>query len=154
MKARDYKAAHFLWSVDDDGVATLTLNRPERKNPLTFESYAEMRDLFRDLIHADDCKAVIVTGAGGNFSSGGDVQCRRRPQDRGQRGQQGQQAPPSPSWLEFFVAWVLCGRRATAGRGARPRTIGLHLADVLPAHHAYRDLHRVDGGEFRAAGDR
>jgi enoyl-CoA hydratase/carnithine racemase len=41
MKARDYKAAHFLWSVDDDGVATLTLNRPERKNPLTFDSYAE-----------------------------------------------------------------------------------------------------------------
>ncbi len=73
MKARDYKAAHFLWSVDDDGVATLTLNRPERKNPLTFESYAEMRDLFRSLVHADDCRVVIVTGAGGNFSSGGDV---------------------------------------------------------------------------------
>ena len=73
MKSRDYKAAHFLWSVNDDGVATLTLNRPERKNPLTFESYAEMRDLFRGLVHADDCKVVIVTGAGGNFSSGGDV---------------------------------------------------------------------------------
>ena len=73
MKARDYKAAHFLWSVDDDGVATLTLNRPERKNPLTFESYAEMRDLFRNLVHTDDCKVVIVVGAGGNFSSGGDV---------------------------------------------------------------------------------
>ena len=73
MKARDYRPEHFLWSVDDDRVATLTLNRPERKNPLTFESYAEMRDLFRDLIHADDCKVVIVTGAGGNFSSGGDV---------------------------------------------------------------------------------
>ena len=73
MKSRDYKAAHFLWSVNDDGVATLTLNRPERKNPLTFESYAEMRDLFRALVHADDCKVVIVTGAGGNFSSGGDV---------------------------------------------------------------------------------
>ena len=73
MKAREYRAEHFLWSVDDEGVATLTLNRPERKNPLTFESYAEMRDLFRGLIHADDCRAVIVTGAGGNFSSGGDV---------------------------------------------------------------------------------
>jgi len=69
MKARDYKAEHFLWSVDDDGVATLTLNRPERKNPLTFESYAEMRDLFRALVHAEDCKVVIVTGAGGNFAS-------------------------------------------------------------------------------------
>jgi enoyl-CoA hydratase/carnithine racemase len=73
MKAREYRAVHFLWSVDDEGVATLTLNRPERKNPLTFESYAEMRDLFRGLIHADDCRVVIVTGAGGNFSSGGDV---------------------------------------------------------------------------------
>ena len=73
MKARDYKAEHFLWAVDGDGVATLTLNRPERKNPLTFDSYAEMRDLFRALVHADDCKAVIITGAGGNFSSGGDV---------------------------------------------------------------------------------
>lgn len=73
MKAHEYRAAHFLWSMDDDGVATLTLNRPERKNPLTFQSYAEMRDLFRGLVHADDCKAVVVTGAGGNFSSGGDV---------------------------------------------------------------------------------
>ncbi len=73
MKARDYKAEHFLWSVDDDGVAVLTLNRPERKNPLTFQSYAEMRDLFRALVHARDCKVVMVTGAGGNFSSGGDV---------------------------------------------------------------------------------
>ena len=73
MKARDYKAEHFLWSVDDDGVAVLTLNRPERKNPLTFQSYAEMRDLFRALVQARDCKVVIVTGAGGNFSSGGDV---------------------------------------------------------------------------------
>jgi enoyl-CoA hydratase/carnithine racemase len=73
MKAQEYQAMHFLWSVDADGVATLTLNRPERKNPLTFESYAEMRDLFRSLVHADDCKVVIVTGAGGNFSSGGDV---------------------------------------------------------------------------------
>jgi enoyl-CoA hydratase/carnithine racemase len=70
--AADYEAQHFLWSVAD-GVATLTLNRPERKNPLTFESYAEMRDLFRGLVYAQDCKAVVVTGAGGNFSSGGDV---------------------------------------------------------------------------------
>ncbi|HST91319.1 MAG TPA: enoyl-CoA hydratase-related protein, partial [Brevundimonas sp.] len=73
MKAREYRAVHFLWAVDDEGVATLTLNRPERKNPLTFESYAEMRDLFRGLMHAEDCRVVIVTGAGGNFSSGGDV---------------------------------------------------------------------------------
>jgi enoyl-CoA hydratase/carnithine racemase len=72
MKASEHRAEHFLWSVEDK-VATLTLNRPERKNPLTFESYAEMRDLFRALAHADDCKAVVITGAGGNFSSGGDV---------------------------------------------------------------------------------
>jgi enoyl-CoA hydratase/carnithine racemase len=72
MKASQYQAEHFLWSVQD-GVATLTLNRPERKNPLTFESYAEMRDLFRSLARAEDCKVVILSGAGGNFSSGGDV---------------------------------------------------------------------------------
>ncbi len=72
MKASDYRAEHFLWSVED-GVGTLTLNRPERKNPLTFESYAEMRSLFRNLAAADDCKVVVITGAGGNFSSGGDV---------------------------------------------------------------------------------
>jgi enoyl-CoA hydratase/carnithine racemase len=69
---RDYVATHFLWHVSD-GVATLTLNRPERKNPLTFESYAELRDLFRALVHADDVRTVIIAGAGDNFSSGGDV---------------------------------------------------------------------------------
>jgi len=71
---RGYQAKNFLWSVSDDGrVATLTLNRPDRKNPLTFESYAELRDLFRDLQYASDVRAVVLTGAGGNFSSGGDV---------------------------------------------------------------------------------
>jgi len=68
----EYRAQHFLWSVND-GVATLTLNRPERKNPLTFESYAELRDLFRALANDADVKAVVLTGAQGNFSSGGDV---------------------------------------------------------------------------------
>lgn len=68
----DYRAEHFLWSVTDR-VATVTLNRPERKNPLTFESYAELRDLFRRLTYAEDCRAVVFTGAGGNFCSGGDV---------------------------------------------------------------------------------
>lgn len=71
---KDYQARHFLWEVSDDGrVATLTLNRPERKNPLTFDSYAEMRDLFRDLVYASDIRTVVLNGAGGNFSSGGDV---------------------------------------------------------------------------------
>jgi enoyl-CoA hydratase/carnithine racemase len=69
-----YRATHFQWTVDADAqVATLTLNRPARKNPLTFESYAEMRDLFRGLVYANDVKCVVVNGAGGNFSSGGDV---------------------------------------------------------------------------------
>jgi len=72
MQAAHYRAEHFLWDFDD-GVGTITLNRPERKNPLTFESYAELRDLFRSLVYAENCKAVVVTGAGGNFSSGGDV---------------------------------------------------------------------------------
>ena len=68
----DYKPQHFLFSVDQ-GVATITLNRPERKNPLTFDSYAELRDVFRWLSYADEVKAVVVTGAGENFCSGGDV---------------------------------------------------------------------------------
>ena len=67
-----YQAQHFLWQVSDT-IATITLNRPERKNPLTFDSYAELRDLFRKLVYADDINAVIVKGAGGNFCSGGDV---------------------------------------------------------------------------------
>ncbi|WP_234196934.1 enoyl-CoA hydratase family protein [Pseudacidovorax sp. NFM-22] len=67
-----YEAKHFLWSVKD-GVATIVLDRPERKNPLTFDSYAELRDLFHQLKWADDVKAVVLTGAGGNFCSGGDV---------------------------------------------------------------------------------
>jgi len=67
-----YRAEHFAYSVAGK-VATITLNRPERKNPLTLESYAELRDLFRKMSYADDVKAVVVTGAGGNFCSGGDV---------------------------------------------------------------------------------
>jgi enoyl-CoA hydratase/carnithine racemase len=71
-KAASYRAEHFLWALDER-VATITLNRPERKNPLTFESYAELRDLFRRLAYAEDCRAVVLAGAGGNFCSGGDV---------------------------------------------------------------------------------
>jgi enoyl-CoA hydratase/carnithine racemase len=63
---------HFLWQLDGK-VATITLNRPERKNPLTFESYAELRDTFRNLTYADAVKTVVIAGAGGNFCSGGDV---------------------------------------------------------------------------------
>jgi enoyl-CoA hydratase/carnithine racemase len=68
----NYQATHFLWEVKDK-VGTITLNRPDRKNPLTFDSYAELRDLFHQLKWADDVKAIVVTGAGGNFCSGGDV---------------------------------------------------------------------------------
>src|SRR5215831_16776354 len=63
---------NFLWQRDGK-VATITLNRPERKNPLTLESYAELRDTFRDLVYADDIKCIVLAGAGGNFCSGGDV---------------------------------------------------------------------------------
>ncbi len=65
-------AEHFLWETTGR-VATITLNRPERKNPLTFDSYAELRDTFRGLVYDDTIRAVVITGAGGNFSSGGDV---------------------------------------------------------------------------------
>jgi enoyl-CoA hydratase/carnithine racemase len=67
-----FEATHFGWQLDA-GVATITLNRPERKNPLTFASYAELRDLFQRLRHASDVHAVLLQGAGGNFCSGGDV---------------------------------------------------------------------------------
>jgi enoyl-CoA hydratase/carnithine racemase len=67
-----YRAEHFRWEVKD-AVATVTLNRPERKNPLTFESYAELRDLFGQLKYASDVDAIVIAGAGDNFCSGGDV---------------------------------------------------------------------------------
>ena len=72
MNMQDYNPQHFDWSCAN-GIATLTLNRPERKNPLTFDSYAELRDTFRRLAGADDVNVVIFTGAEGNFCSGGDV---------------------------------------------------------------------------------
>jgi enoyl-CoA hydratase/carnithine racemase len=68
----EHRPASFRWSVEGK-VGTITLDRPERKNPLTFESYAELRDTFEALRFADDIKAVVITGAGGNFCSGGDV---------------------------------------------------------------------------------
>ena len=67
-----YRATHVKWEAAA-GVATLTLNRPERKNPLTFDSYAEMRDLFGRLKYATDVHAIVLVGAGDNFCSGGDV---------------------------------------------------------------------------------
>jgi enoyl-CoA hydratase/carnithine racemase len=72
VQGADFRPRHFGWSVDDR-VATITLDRPERKNPLTFESYRELISTFRALQKMDDVKAVVITGAGGNFSSGGDV---------------------------------------------------------------------------------
>ena len=72
LDAAKFAAEHFRWEFAD-GVATVTLDRPERKNPLTFDSYAELRDTFRALVDARDVKCVVLTGAGGNFCSGGDV---------------------------------------------------------------------------------
>jgi enoyl-CoA hydratase/carnithine racemase len=68
----DYVPEHFMLAVAG-GIATVTLNRPERKNPLTFDSYSELRDMFYALQHDEDVRAVVLTGAGGNFCSGGDV---------------------------------------------------------------------------------
>ena len=67
-----FSPEHFLWSFDD-GVATVQLDRPERKNPLTFDSYAELRDTFRELVYVDSVKSVVFAPNGGNFCSGGDV---------------------------------------------------------------------------------
>jgi len=72
MNPETFAPGHFGWRFQA-GVATITLDRPERKNPLTFDSYAELRDCFRALAYAPAVKAVVLTGAGGNFSSGGDV---------------------------------------------------------------------------------
>src|SRR3954470_21627598 len=77
----EFNPRHFLWR-QEGRVGIITLNRPEKKNPLTFESYAELRDLFRaladrsnqrELTQGDDIRSIVLTGAGGNFCSGGDV---------------------------------------------------------------------------------
>ncbi len=72
MTGATFAPEHFLWDLRG-AVAVITFNRPDKKNPLTFEAYAELRDTFRDLTACDDVKAVVVTGAGSNFCSGGDV---------------------------------------------------------------------------------
>ena len=72
MQLANYSAQHFLWSVEG-AIGRVVLNRPERKNPLTFESYAELRDLFRNLVADRSIKTIVVSGAGENFCSGGDV---------------------------------------------------------------------------------
>jgi enoyl-CoA hydratase/carnithine racemase len=72
LNLTSFRPEHFKWEFAD-GIATVTLNRPDRKNPLTFESYAELRDMFRALVYTPEVKVVIMTGAGGNFCSGGDV---------------------------------------------------------------------------------
>ena len=72
----DFEAIHFRFTTTGEGerrIAHVTLNRPERKNPLTFNSYVELRNLFRDFVYATDIKAVVISGEGGNFCSGGDV---------------------------------------------------------------------------------
>lgn len=72
MNPENYTAEHFHWTFSE-GIGRITLNRPDRKNPLTFDSYAELRDLFRALVYARSVKAVIFGSLGGNFCSGGDV---------------------------------------------------------------------------------
>ena len=72
MKMASLEPQHFKWEMHGD-VAQITLSMPEKKNPLTFESYAELRDTFRNLVYADDVHAVVITGEAGNFCSGGDV---------------------------------------------------------------------------------
>lgn len=72
MTPETFTPKHFIWDYAD-GVATIRLNRPERKNPLTFQSYAELRDTFRDLTECKNVKVVVFASNGGNFCSGGDV---------------------------------------------------------------------------------
>ena len=72
MNPEQFSPEHVCWSFKE-GVARITLNRPERKNPLTFESYAELRDMFRALVYNKKVKAIVFGSRGGNFCSGGDV---------------------------------------------------------------------------------
>ena len=72
MTTENFKAEHFLWTAAE-GVGIITLNRPAQKNPLTFESYAELIELFTELVECKEVGAIVLTGAGGNFCSGGDV---------------------------------------------------------------------------------
>ncbi len=72
MSIKDFKPQHFSWRLDG-AVAVMTFIRPERKNPITFDSYAELRDTFRQLAVSDEIKAVVFSSNGGNFCSGGDV---------------------------------------------------------------------------------
>jgi enoyl-CoA hydratase/carnithine racemase len=72
MNPKTFKPEHFIWH-SENGIATIKLNCPERKNPLTFESYRELRDTFRELVYQKDVKVIIFAPNGGNFSSGGDV---------------------------------------------------------------------------------
>ena len=106
-----YQPRHFRWQVDNK-VATITLNRPDRKNPLTFDSYAELRDLFHNLKWAQDVKAVVVVGEGGNFCSGGDVHeiigplvALKAPDSRQTR---------SPAWCKACSAMGASGRGDSA----------------------------------------
>src|SRR5579884_2194297 len=92
---------------DEDNVVTLTLNRPERKNPLTFESYAELRDYFRGLKDDRRIKAVVITGEGGNFCSAlrcgsGPMISRTSPPE--------QKFPPSPVKAEISAPAATCAR--------------------------------------------
>ncbi len=72
MTPADFSPSHFRWDFAE-GVATITLDRPDKKNPLTFDSYAELRDTFRSLVVTPEVRSVVIAGAGGNFCSGGDV---------------------------------------------------------------------------------
>lgn len=72
MPTTAFEPRHFLWR-QQERVGVITLNRPERKNPLTFDSYAELRDLFRSLADTREIRALVLSGAAGNFCSGGDV---------------------------------------------------------------------------------
>lgn len=72
MNPENFKPKHFNWAFEN-GIARISLNRPERKNPLTFDSYAELRDTLRDLVYAKAVKVVVFASNGGNFCSGGDV---------------------------------------------------------------------------------
>jgi DNA-binding MarR family transcriptional regulator len=153
-----YEAGHFVWQVES-GVATLTLNRPERKNPLTFDSYAELRDLFHQLKWAEDVHAVVIVGAGDNFCSGGDVHEIIGPLDPTQSpriadvhphdGRAGQDHARLSAAHRRRCGWRVCRRRRHHGHGQR--YAARHCAQQDRLSFQPRRLGRLRHGRLRHA---
>ena len=121
-RASDFAPQHFQWTVDGR-VGIITLDRPERKNPLTLESYRELTDTFLALQRVRDVRAVVITGAGGNFCSGGDVHAA---------------GSAALAGIQSSVASVASARASLGARSARLDVESQRLTDVGEARESQR----------------